>query len=334
MKPENEMERKREAYLLDPTAPPEESVAELERSLRPLRFDAERNELALPPRNRPLKRQWSRRVVAPLAVAAALLFVVLGLRAWIWSWPEGRPWKVVSPGVEQQYLGEGEQLRVGEDGANVRIARIGRMQVSPDTDVELVSTGGVRHQLKVEQGRVSVGVWAPPFSVLIHTPAGRIFDMGCAFDLTLGGETAMVEVTSGWVQLENRWGGVLVPEGAASDMTRLRRASVPVFTDASDTLRNAVRKIEAGEGSVADLEAIGSAARPRDVYSILMLAERTPFGRDTLLRNAARLAPPPSPRVAERASAGDRHALWEWARTLELPPPKSWVRNWRDAFAF
>ncbi|MBW3672287.1 MAG: hypothetical protein KY432_11525, partial [Acidobacteria bacterium] len=99
MKPEDELESRLGRYLLDPATPPDESVAELERMLRPLRFDSEKNELELPSRKRSGSRRWLRRVAAPIAAAAALLFIMIGLRAWIWSWPEGRPWKTVSPGV-------------------------------------------------------------------------------------------------------------------------------------------------------------------------------------------------------------------------------------------
>jgi hypothetical protein len=331
MRPDNDVERKLEEYLFDPAATPEESVADLERMLRPLRYVPRQQELFLPARKRSVERSWRPRAAAALAVAAALLLIVVGLRAWIWSWPEGRPWKVVVPGAgEQQYLAEGEFLRVGTDAAIVRIARIGRMHVAPDSDVRLLSTRANRHRLAVERGNLSIGVWAPPFSVAIQTPAGMVFDMGCAFDLSVDGETAAVEVTSGWVQLENSSGEVLVPQGAASRMVKGSLASVPIFVDAREDFQAAVRRVDEGSESPEDLEAIRTSARMRDVYTLLFLAERTRFGRETLLDRAAELAPPPSADVRARAVTGDRRALWEWARPLELPPPKGWVRNWRD----
>jgi hypothetical protein len=332
MRPDDEMDRELDQYLFDPAASPVKSVADLERVLRPLRYVPGQQKLVLPARKRTSGRSWRRGAAVALAVAAALFLIVVGLRAWIWNWPEGRPWKVVVPGGdEQQYLAEGEFLRVGDDAAVVRIARIGRMRVAPDSEVQLLATRGNRHWLAVERGSLSIGIWAPPFSVAIRTPAGMVYDMGCAFDLSVDGETTAVEVTSGWVQLENSAGEVLVPEGAASRMVKGDRASVPVFLDAREEFRAAVQRVEKGEGTPADLEVIRTSARLRDVYTILFLAERTPFGRATLLERAAELAPPPSPDVRARAATGDRRALWEWAGTLELPPPKGWVRNWRDA---
>lgn len=332
MRTEDELERKREEYLLDPTAQPDESVAELERMLRPLRFDRETMEIALPARTIHAKRHWVRRVIAPIAAAAAMLLLLIGLRAWIWSWPEGQPWKIVSSGVEQQYLEEGEQLQAGDHGATVRIARIGRMRIEPESELQLLSTSGRRHRISVERGAVSIGVWAPPFSVTIDTPAGTVFDMGCAFDLSVDEEQTSVVVTSGWVQLQNRAGEVLVPEGAASRMEKGSRASVPVFVDSAEAFQLAVRKIEEGSGSLLDVDTIRRTARERDVYTILFLAERSRFGRRELLEHAAKLTPPPSREVFARASTGELKGVWEWARALELPPPKGWARNWRDAF--
>ena len=331
MKSEDELESIRKDYLLDPAASPDEAVADLERLVRPLRFDSETHQLELPSRNLQRPRRWVPRIAVPAAAAAAVLLLMIGLRAWLWSWPEGRAWRTVSPGVERQILGEGERLQVGDEGATVRIARIGTMRVEADSDVRLLSTGGVRHRVAVGRGDLSIGVWAPPFSVTIETPAGSVFDMGCAFDLTVDDRVTTVEVTSGWVQLQNGGGEVLVPQGAISRMERGRRATVPVYTDSSPAFQMAVRRIEEGAGTQLDVDAIGRKARRRDVYTILMLTERSQFGRAELLDHAARLAPP-SPEVLAGASTGSADALWSWATTLELPPPKGWLRNWRDAF--
>jgi hypothetical protein len=50
-----------------------------------------------------------------------------------------------------------------------------------------------------------------------------------------------------------------------------------------------------------------------------------------LLNRAAQLWPPPSDVSVDAIVAGDRDALWRWHGSLDLPPVKSWWRNWRDA---
>jgi hypothetical protein len=159
-----------------------------------------------------------------------------------------------------------------------------------------------------------------------------VFDMGCAFELKAGDGITAVSVSSGWVQLENDRGEMLVPEGAHGTMRLGSAPSIPLFLDALPEFRGAVARLEEGTGSEADVEAMRSSARPRDAYTILLLALRSVDHRAELIELAARLAPPPTDAVRERATRGDRRGTFEWIRALDLPPPKGWVRNWRDAF--
>jgi ferric-dicitrate binding protein FerR (iron transport regulator) len=334
MRSDDERERRTDEYLCDPGAPPQDEVADLERSLAPLRFPVETRRLHLPPRVAP--RRWLRPLGATSALAATVVLLAIGLRAWFWSWPDERAWKIVGAAAGQpRSLGEGERLDSAPgERVTVRVARIGHLYLAPDSAVRLLDTGGVRHRLAVERGSLSIAIWAPPFSVSLETSAGTVADLGCAFELSVEGDVTAVRVASGWVHLENAAGEVLVPQGAESRMSRGRRAAVPVFTDAAEAFARAVRRIENGEADAADLDSIGATARRRDVYTLLLLAERTPFGRQQLLDRAAELAPPPSAAVRQRAGRGDVQGIWLWIRTLPLPPPKSWLRNWRDALSW
>jgi ferric-dicitrate binding protein FerR (iron transport regulator) len=329
----DDREGRRESYLFDPEAAPDREVLALEETLRPFRYRIEERELQLPRREADAKPS-SMRFLAAFAVAAAGLFILaIGLRAWIWSWPDGRPWEISNPPPgEGRSLGEGERLRVdAEKAALVRIARIGRMRVDPGSEIELVRTGGKRHRLTLERGSIAIGVWAPPFSVAIRTPEGFVYDMGCAFELQTGGGSTAVRVTSGWVQLENEFGEVLVPEGAEARMARGSGPTVPLFAGASERFRMAVRRLEEREGSGADVEIIRDSAEARDAYTLLLLSERVPEHRADLIVIASDLAPAPSAAVQAEAAEGNLYAIWEWVQSLDLPPPKGWVRNWRDA---
>jgi hypothetical protein len=79
---------------------------------------------------------------------------------------------------------------------------------------------------------------------------------------------------------------------------------------------------------------ISRSARPRDVLTLLLLSHQYPSSvevRRALLTRAAELLPPPSGVTIEQILA-DRSRLWTWYDALDLPPAKSWWRNWRDAF--
>ena len=325
-----------DAYLWDPTAPADPSVAEIERRLVPAQFDPLAHPLpavelrdALRAERRRPRLFWLPRLAA---AAAALAIACAGLAAWRWTWPDGRPWQITTGAGAVEQLTVGSTLRTGSsESALVRVARIGTMQVGADTAVTLRSTTSNRHRLVLQDGSVRVRVWAPPFSVAFRTPAGEVSDLGCEFDLTVDGESSQVRVTSGWVQLENVHGETLVPAGASSVMSRGVRPAVPVFDDAAPGFLAAVREHERARGAAADQ--IVSLARPRDVFTLLHLVQRGSPDTVRLVEQSARLFPPPEGVDPARVAAGDRRALDRWMGALPLPNPKgTWLWNWRDGF--
>jgi hypothetical protein len=321
-------------YLWDAANPPASDVQTVEAFLKPLRFDPDAQPLAWPAS--PAGRRKSRRWWYGLAAAAGLLLVAgWSLAEWRWSWPAGRAWTVVrtAPAAPSE-LAVGSALDLPPaDHARVSIARIGTMHVQGDSRVTLQSTQGTRHRLRLERGTVRVRVWAPPGSVVFRTPAGEVIDVGCQFDLTVEGTLSVVRVRSGWVQLANGVDEILVPAGASSEMRPDRAPGVPVFDDAPVEFHAAVRALEgdAAGDEIAAVTAIIQRARPPDVLTLLMLVERRAAGSDRLAERAAELWPPPDGVTAGGVVRGDRDGLWRWRDTLPLPPPKGWLRNWRDA---
>ena len=318
-------------YLWDPAAAPDADVVALEQTLAGLRFDPARRPLRLPAGARARKPRRFVRPAAMLAVAASLLLAA-GAGFWTWrqSWPAGRPWTLESGAAESRIeVGRALTLPAGEN-AVANIGRIGTMRIAGGTSFELRATRDTRHRLRLTDGRLHVRVWAPPLSVVVETPSGEVIDMGCEFVLAADAGRSQVTVVSGWVQMANEAGEVLVPAGASSTMTTGAAPSVPVFDDAEDGFREAAREVGRDDprGAVDDLVRL---ARPRDVYTLLHLARRHPEAAGALLRRAAELSPPPGDVTIARILRGDRRALWEWSDALPLPPPKKWWRHWRDA---
>ncbi len=326
-------------YLWNPAAPPDGDVEAVERSLASLRFEHRSPPLTLARRSRV---RWR-----PLmgAVAAGLFFaLVAGAMLWEWRdrWPSGRAWPLTlhTPHAGAQHVSALEvdrTLRLGATvSADVRIARIGEMRVAPGSALTLSETASARHRVVLDHGDLSVRVWAPPGRFAIRTPAGDVTDLGCIFDLSVTADGATVlHVHTGWVQLSNFLGESLVPAGASATMIRDARPSVPVYDDAAPEFRVAVRGFElaADDASRANMaRELGRVARPRDVLSLLALANAAPapFKRP-ILERAARLTAPPAGITVDQI-LDDRNRLWVWYDALDLPPAKAWWLNWRDAF--
>jgi hypothetical protein len=335
-----EDDRRLEAYLWDPAAPPHADVDVIAKRLASARFDVARRPLTLPAQ--PAPRRYRRPL---LAMAASLALLVAGGGAywsWRWSWPAGAPWPVsvdarspAAAGVASE-LQLDRPLQLGAAAAQVRIARIGTMRVEAGSVITLTETASTRHRVVLDRGAVSVRVWAPPARFAFRTPAGNVIDLGCVFDLSVDAAgTSRVRVATGWVQLENGWGETLVPAGASSLMTPAARPGVPVFDDAPRAFVMGVRTAEGTDDIAARAVAIDNVvrlARPRDVLTLLTLARTSPDAqRRRLLDRAAQLIPPPPDVTVDAIVGGDWNQLWRWSGTLDLPPAKGWLRNWRDA---
>lgn len=328
----NEWNGRMEDELWEPGS--SDQPLEIERSLTSLRFDPDARPLdaetlPLPFRQAP---NWRRRAMVLIATAAILIIAVPAAMRWRLTWPEGREWKVVAASdAVPSTLPVGETLQTEPaQWAIVRVARLGWMRVLGDADVTLHNTGTNRHRLALQRGTLRVRVWAPPFSIFISTPAGEVIDMGCEFLVTASDERTELEVLSGWVQLENRHGDVLVPEGALSVMVPDARPRVPVFKDAAAEFRIAVRAAETDWNQNA-IDTIVLTARPRDVLTLILLATRMPQERERLLLRAHELAPVLTDEELREAIKWSDRGVWRWMNRLPLPSPKDWKRNWRDA---
>ncbi len=316
-------------YLWDPAAPADPAVRAIEEQLRPLRFNSSAHPLKLSART-PQRRVTA--MVWKLAAAAAIVIATgVGFSQWRFSWPAGRAWNVSGQSTASSQLAVGATLDVPSEGqALVDVARIGTMRVAGGSRVTLRSTQGIRHRLRMETGQVHVRVWAPPGSVAFQTPTGEVIDLGCEFDLQVDADVSRLRVRSGWVQMDNTLGESLIPAGASGEMRRDLLPSVPVFDSASPSFRAAVRQLERS-GDEPSLRTVIETARVGDVLTLLMLIDRHSPGSERIAARAAELWPPPGDVTVGRVARGDRDALWLWRDSLPLPPPKSWLGNWKDA---
>jgi len=333
-----ENDRLRDAYLWDPAAEPSPEVLAFEDRLAIARFEATRRPLQLAPAR---TVAWFRQPV--FAFAACLALAIVGFSVTMWwrlSWPSGAAWDVAinrsSGALLRSQLRPDQRLQFDAASARVSIARIGTMQVEPGSALTLLESTSRRHRVLLDRGAVSVRVWAPPGRFSFSTPAGWVIDMGCVFDLSVdAGGTSRVRVKTGWVQLDNGWGESLIPAGASSVMAASARPGVPVYDDAPPLFAKHVREFERAPDDNARAALAGDiirTARTRDVLTLLMLASTVHSGVERpLLERAAQLFPPPTQVSVEGIVAGDRAQLWRWYGTLDLPPAKSWWRNWRDA---
>src|SRR5215210_325848 len=271
-------------YLWNGSGAPDPEVQRLESLLRPL---AHRGVLpALPSRTDPGERRGTpARVSSPFthalrAGAALAASLLIGVTLWFgWGmWRGG--WSVQrvagSPLIDGRSVDDAGWLRRGgrlvTDGASrarIDVGRIGRVDVDPDTRVQLVNTGGRDHRLSLERGTIHARISAPPRFFFVDTPSAVAIDLGCAYTLQVDDSGAgFLRVTNGWVQFDYHGRTAFIPQGAVGATRPGVGPGTPRYEDAAPGFGEALNVLDFGSGDdvrrAAALDLILANSRKRD----------------------------------------------------------------------
>lgn len=329
-------------YLWDGTGDRDENVARLEHLLAPL---AHRGRLpALPARQRRgLFRAGGSRVPAWLTAAAAAAAVVLGFGLWFalggirgaWTVQQlaGRP---AIDGVTVE--GDGTLRRGGRlvtdavSRARVEVGRIGRVDVDPETTLELVASGAREHRVSLERGTIHARIWAPPRFFFVNTPFAEAIDLGCAFTLRVDDSGAgLLRVTHGWVQFSYDGREAFIPQGAVGATRPRVGPGTPRFEDAPSGYGEALATLDFGSADAsvreAALDFILTHARRQDALTLWHLLSRgSPAERARVYERLLEIAPPPGGVTREVVLAGNRDALMKWWDSFRFEGTSFWSR--------
>ena len=261
---------------------------------------------------------------------AAAFSLVAGLSlAWYLMRPKPAGWEVVrldgTPVIGSTRvagtgtIGVGQWLRTDASSrARIAIGTIGTVEVEPNSQVRLVSAKPNEHRLSLRRGEISAVVSAPPRLFFVDTPASTAVDLGCAYKMkTDESGLGILQVTTGWVSLEGKDREAMVPAGASCRTRPGTGPGTPYFTDASETLQNALASFDFENGGNAAVEAVVSESRPRDTLTLWHLLSRVdPRERARILDRMVSMTPLPDGVSREKVLDLDKDTLQRWMQQL------------------
>jgi hypothetical protein len=328
------------SYLWDGSGPPDPHVARLEALLAQLRQPAVLP--SLPRQERPARR-LSRRVRVAMATAAAALMVAT--LAWLTSDRPRAQWSVqtiagnpiVDASEANQARTAADRLAVGEwlvtdavSRARISVAQIGRVDVEPNTRLQLTDVRGREHHLALARGGIHARIWAPPRLFLVNTPSATAIDLGCEYTLQVDDNgVGVIRVSSGWVAFESGARQAYIPAGARGTTRPGIGPGTPYYEDAPSGFGEAldVLDVEQKDSSrrAAALERILQSARSRDTLTLWHLLQRgTSSERARVYDRLASLVPPPQTVTRSAVLSGDRRALEQWWDLLGVDNTTWW----------
>jgi hypothetical protein len=332
------------SYLWDGSGEPDPEVVHLETLLGQLRHRGEPP--ALPDRQ---PRGFNKKVwfVGGLSAAAAVLLAAAV--GWFALGFFGNGWSVQTlsgtPLVDGiRASGEKPQgrLRVGDwletdavSRARIEVAEIGRVEVDPNTRLQLVEARGREHRMSLSKGTIHARIWAPPKLFFVNTPSATAVDLGCEYTLQVDFSGAgLIRVTLGWVSFEGYGRESFIPDGAIGTTRPGAGPGTPYYEDAPAGYGDALAILDYGPADdprrPGALDLILSSARRRDALTLWHLLSRgTPSERARVYDRLAILAPPPEGVTRQAVLAGDRPMLDQWWDSLGLDT--TWWKLWKKA---
>jgi hypothetical protein len=332
MKDENESD-----YLWDRSGEVDPGVARLESLLGTLR--SRRSDPVLPRHGREARRT-SRHMRAVLATAALLVLIagavwfVFGMRRSTWDVENIAGLPVVDGRTVEgaARLGIGDWLVTDASSrARVAVGQIGRVDVEPNTRVQLVESKGREHRMALERGTIHARIWAPPKFFFVDTPSAVAIDLGCAYTLRVDDSGAgELKVTQGWVGFEHNGREAFIPQGAMCATRPGIGPGTPRYEDAPEGYAAALALLDFGsaaDGRRAEaLDFVLANARRRDAMTLWHLLSRgTIEERARVYDRLAALQLPPEGVTRERVLQGDRAALEGWWDRLGVERGSWWM---------
>lgn len=340
-------------YLWDGQGEPDQDVLALQRALAPLAWRKHALPQQVAHANTRAGAGWQRRrrMGRVAAALAASLFLAVGVAEGLrhrLQWPQDQAWQIsqvagaprvngVALAGEDALLAPGQWLETGA-GTRVRLraARIGDVVVGEHSRFRIVQTGSGRHRTQLQQGVMWVRVWAPPGQFGVATPRGDVIDLGCEFVVRAQEDgSGSVTVQSGWVQWDNGWSEVLVPQGARLDIAAGGRPGTPYDLRSSAGFRQALRAVDQTRRiSARDprIVALAAQAQAQDALSLLVLLRQHPQLLDgPVYERLAELMPANAPLSREQIRREGPRAYNVWWEQLPYPRTKRWWLHWADA---
>jgi hypothetical protein len=232
-------------------------------------------------------------------------------------------------------LGIGEWLVTdGISRARIAVGQIGRVDVGPNTRLQLMEARGREHRMALTRGTIHARIWAPPKFFYVNTPSATAIDLGCEYTLQVDDSgVGLVRVTLGWVGFEGGGREAFIPEGAVGATRPGVGPGTPYYEDAPSGYGEALAILDFGRPEdserAAALQLVLSSARRRDALTLWhMLARVTTAERGRVFDRLAALAPPPRAVTRAAVLAGDRRALDQWWDSLGIDNT-TWWRLWK-----
>jgi hypothetical protein len=214
----------------------------------------------------------------------------------------------------------GEYLETdGSSRARIEVATIGNVEIGPNSRVKLVGTNEKQHRLSLERGSLHAKILAPPRLFIVDTPSAAAVDLGCEYTLEVDqAGNSKLNVTSGFVALEDAGRESIVPAGASCLTMKGKGLGTPFSTDATPEFERALRSFDFANGGS---RAVGEIVKEANLYDIIslwhLLSRVKKSDRGLVYDTLARYVAPPAGVTREGVLSLNKQMLEQYRSAVE-----------------
>jgi hypothetical protein len=285
-----------------------------------------------------------------LVIASALLLVVfVGTSVWLYQQMLASSWQVVrlagTPKINSLSVNESDRFSPGEvletdstSKARINLTKIGHVDIDPNSRVKVISTKMTEQRFSLERGKITAQISAPPRIFFVDTPSAKAVDLGCAYTLEVDDNgRGLLQVTSGWVALEDKGRESRVPAGAACETRPQIGPGTPFFVSATVPFKKALEKFDFDQGGLEALKVILAEATASDTLTLFNLLYRVKDSeRASVYDRLASLVAPPDDVTRDGMLAMNQSMLESYQTALQ----PLWIsesfpairKMWRDFY--
>ncbi len=318
-----------EDYLWDGNGDTEPDIAHLERVLEEFRWSGRVPDFQRADRagGWHAKRRW--------VIAAAALVLGIGTAFVLRRMHDAEPassWQLSVAGQRPSAVRAGQVIETGDSGATMESEFIGRVDITPDSRLRLLSANEDQRRLALDRGTIHAFIWAPPTKFVVDTPAAKTVDLGCQYTLSVEKDgNGFLTVESGWVAFQ--WNKIesFIPAGAACSTRVGHGPDTPYFLDAPKAFRTSLADFDLS-GNHQALNLLLQTARPHDALTLWHLLERTQRGeRAEVFDRFAELVNLPPSVTRDGILRGDSKSMdaaWDALKLGDTSWWREWKRSW------
>jgi hypothetical protein len=183
------------------------------------------------------------------------------------------------PVIESKVLTSDGIIKIGEklftdydSRARLKVGTVGEIDVEPQSELQIVETSSSEHMLILSRGKINARTWVVPKLFSIKTPSADVKDLGCSYSLFVNDKSStLLQVTSGWVLLENNNRKSLTPAGASCYSDIPKGPGIPYANDASSLFKESLSKLDFQSTGNLELQKVLSESRRGDLISLFHL---------------------------------------------------------------